>query len=75
MHTILVTGSAGFIGANLMLRLLESPEPLKLVGLDNLNAYYDPSLKEARLRQIEDSVIPGATPVIPGLTRNLIVKC
>ena len=64
MYTILVTGSAGFIGANLMLRLLESPEPLKLVGLDNLNDYYDPSLKEARLRQIEDAVIPV-------LTRNL----
>ena len=51
--TILVTGCAGFIGANLMLRLLESREPLRLVGIDNLNDYYDPALKEARLRVIE----------------------
>ena len=51
---ILVTGSAGFIGANLVLRLLESEEPLNIVGLDNMNAYYDPSLKEYRLRLIDE---------------------
>lgn len=54
MKTILVTGSAGFIGANLVLRLLNSNEPLKIVGLDNLNNYYDPTLKEFRLRLIEE---------------------
>ena len=53
MNNILVTGSAGFIGANLVLRLLESQEPLTIVGLDNLNSYYDPSLKEYRLSLIE----------------------
>jgi len=53
MQTILVTGSAGFIGANLVLRLLESQEPIKIVGLDNLNHYYDPSLKDYRLGVIE----------------------
>ena len=53
MKTILVTGSAGFIGAFLVLRLLESQEPVRIVGLDNLNDYYDPSLKEYRLRLIE----------------------
>ena len=51
---ILVTGAAGFIGANLVMRLLEKPEPqftgaLSIVGLDNLNDYYDPSLKDYRL--------------------------
>ena len=51
---ILVTGSAGFIGANLVLRLLESSEPVKIVGLDNLNSYYDPSLKDYRLGVIAD---------------------
>ena len=51
--TILVTGAAGFIGANLVLRLLDSAEPLHVVGLDNLNSYYDPSLKEYRLDQIQ----------------------
>jgi len=54
MKTILVTGSAGFIGANLVLRLLESQEPTKIVGLDNLNNYYDPSLKDYRLKVIAD---------------------
>ena len=52
MKSILVTGSAGFIGANLVLRLLENNEPVKIVGLDNLNNYYDPSLKDYRLRVI-----------------------
>ena len=49
---ILVTGAAGFIGANLVLRLLDSVEPLCIVGLDNMNDYYDLSLKEYRLSQI-----------------------
>ncbi len=53
MKTILVTGSAGFIGANLVLRLLDNQEPTKIVGLDNLNDYYDPSLKDYRLSLIE----------------------
>ena len=52
--SILVTGSAGFIGANLVLRLLDSPDPVHIVGLDNLNDYYDPALKEYRLWQIGD---------------------
>jgi nucleoside-diphosphate-sugar epimerase len=54
MKTILVTGSAGFIGANLVMRLLESQEAVKIVGLDNLNNYYDPTLKEYRLKVIEE---------------------
>ena len=53
MKKILVTGSAGFIGSNLVLRLLEGKEPVKIVGLDNLNNYYDPSLKEYRLGVID----------------------
>ena len=52
MKTLLITGSAGFIGSNLVLRLLDSEEPLSIVGLDNLNDYYDPSLKEYRLGEI-----------------------
>jgi UDP-glucuronate 4-epimerase len=48
---ILVTGSAGFIGFHLSLRLLEAGHAV--VGLDNLNAYYDPSLKAARLAILE----------------------
>ena len=53
---ILVTGSAGFIGSNLVLRLLDSKEPLFIVGFDNLNDYYDPSLKEYRLGLIDAKV-------------------
>ncbi|MBQ0080341.1 MAG: GDP-mannose 4,6-dehydratase [Alistipes sp.] len=53
MHTILVTGSAGFIGSNLVLRLLKTESPVNIVGLDSVNDYYDVSLKEYRLRQIE----------------------
>ena len=51
--TILVTGSAGFIGANLVMRLLKDMKEGAIVGLDNLNNYYDVSLKEYRLRQID----------------------
>ena len=54
MKTILVTGSAGFIGANLVLRLLEGQEPVMIVGLDNLDDYYDPSLKDYRLKVIDE---------------------
>lgn len=53
MKTILVTGSAGFIGSNLVLRLLKTESPVKIVGLDSVNDYYDVSLKEWRLQQIE----------------------
>lgn len=52
MKTILVTGSAGFIGANLVLRLLDGGEAVRIVGLDSLNDYYDPGLKEYRLSLI-----------------------
>ena len=53
---ILITGASGFIGANLVLRLLKSNEPITVVGLDNMNDYYDISLKEYRLSQIEEAV-------------------
>ena len=50
--TTLVTGSAGFIGFHLARRLLERGD--EVVGLDDLNAYYDPALKAARLAILEE---------------------
>lgn len=52
--TIFVTGVAGFIGANLVKKLILEFEPECIVGIDNLNDYYDVSLKEYRLRIIDD---------------------
>ena len=56
--TVLVTGSPGFIGANLILRLLKDTDLMKsgvIISLDNMNDYYDPKLKEYRLSLIEDT--------------------
>lgn len=50
--TILVTGAAGFIGANLCMHLLQSGANMRVVGVDNINDYYDPSLKNYRLKLI-----------------------
>jgi len=51
--TILVTGVAGFIGSNLVKRLMQDFEGITVIGIDNLNDYYDVSLKEYRLKEIE----------------------
>lgn len=51
--TVFITGSAGFIGSNLVLELLRSQSPIHIVGLDNMNDYYDVSIKEWRLKEIE----------------------
>ena len=51
---ILVTGSAGFIGANLVKRLFMEMKEGTIVGIDNLNDYYDPRLKEYRLRVLDE---------------------
>ena len=51
--TVFVTGSAGFIGSNLVLELLRTQSPINIVGLDNMNHYYDVSIKEWRLSEIE----------------------
>ncbi len=51
--TVLITGAAGFIGSNLCLELFKTVEGIKIVGLDNMNDYYDVSIKEYRLKEIE----------------------
>lgn len=50
--TILITGSSGFIGSNLALRLLKENKDTQVIGIDNMNDYYDVSLKEYRLNKL-----------------------
>lgn len=52
--TVLVTGAAGFIGSNLVKRLFQEVNDIKVVGVDNLTDYYDVNIKQGRLREIED---------------------
>lgn len=54
--TIFVTGAAGFIGCNLVLELLRSYQSIHIIGIDNMNDYYDVSIKEYRLSEIEKAV-------------------
>ena len=54
--TIFVTGAAGFIGCNLVLELLRSYQSIHIIGIDNMNDYYDVSIKEYRLCEIEKAV-------------------
>lgn len=53
---ILVTGSAGFIGANLVMRLIKDESQIEILGIDSLNDYYNPAIKNYRLGEIEDTV-------------------
>ena len=52
--TIFVTGAAGFIGSNLVKRLLQEVKDATIIGIDNMNGYYDVSLKDFRLKEIEN---------------------
>ena len=65
--TILVTGAAGFIGANLVMELLRTLDRVHVVGLDSVNDYYDVSMKEYRLAQIQ-----ALAEIRPGITWNFI---
>ena len=51
--TVLITGAAGFIGANLVKELLKTVKNIRIVGIDSLNDYYDPAIKEYRLKELD----------------------
>ena len=53
MKTIFITGSSGFIGSNLAKRLLTTEPDTRVIGLDNMNDYYDVRIKEARLAELQ----------------------
>lgn len=53
---VLITGVAGFIGSNLVLALIQKVKQIQIIGIDNMNDYYDVSLKKARLQKIEEIV-------------------
>lgn len=65
---ILVTGAAGFIGSNLVMELLKTVENVEIIGIDNMNDYYDVSLKEFRLNKIEElsDTVKGSFTFIKG---------
>lgn len=52
-RTILVTGAAGFIGSNLVKRIYKETPNVAVIGIDNMNAYYDVALKDFRLKELE----------------------
>ena len=54
--TILITGVAGFIGSNLVLELLKTYSSVNIIGIDNMNEYYDVKIKEWRLNEIEKEI-------------------
>ena len=69
---ILVTGATGFIGSNLVKRLFKDLKGATIVGIDNMNNYYDVSLKEYRLKELEQ--LSGCPTVLPSGNKWLFVK-
>lgn len=69
--TIFVTGASGFIGANLVKRILTSEPSAKVIGLDSMNDYYDVRIKEARLAELQQ--FPGYTFVKGNLADKALI--
>lgn len=71
--TILVTGAAGFIGSNLVKRLYADVPDVTVIGIDNMNDYYDVQLKEARLSEL--SVHPSFVFVKGSIADKELIQC
>lgn len=71
--TVFVTGAAGFIGANLVQRLFKDIDGVTIVGIDNMNDYYDPALKEYRLKKIEEIAPEGKWIFVKGDISDKVV--
>jgi nucleoside-diphosphate-sugar epimerase len=67
--TILVTGAAGFIGSNLVKRLLKDVKGATIIGIDNMNDYYDVALKEYRLKELD--TIAASREILQNSDQNL----
>lgn len=70
---VLITGAAGFIGANLVMELLHNTEFVKIIGIDSMNDYYDVSLKEYRLERIKE-LAGGVTGTFEFIKGNIADK-
>ena len=72
--TILVTGAAGFIGSNLVKRLLNDFEPIKVIGIDSITDYYDVNLKYERLKEIEVYPKIGRSSKVVSQTKPSLIR-
>ncbi len=71
--TILITGAAGFIGANLVKHLIHEAPSCRIIGVDDMNDYYDVSLKEYRLHELEKCVKPDRFTLVRGSISDKIL--
>lgn len=72
--TIFITGVAGFIGSNLAMKLLSIEKNIHIVGIDNMNDYYDVSIKEYRLKQIDELLKANLTNTFEFVKGNIADK-
>ena len=72
--TIFITGGAGFIGANLIMQLLRTQPHINIIGIDNMNNYYDVSIKEWRLSEIDKCINEHTTSTYKFYKGDLVDK-
>ncbi len=72
--TILITGVAGFVGANLVMKLLDSLNSVHIIGIDNMNPYYDVAIKEYRINEINKLVAKKTNSKVEFIQGNIANK-